>query len=177
MQLETKHLRLIPHYPPHLVVLLEGEEQYAKASGMGVAEGVQIFLLAASGDFLKDLRKATAPDPWKFGLAIIHQSDNIVIGLCGFTGPPDSERAVEIGYSIVPAYERKGFATEAAAALVDFATRSGDASLVRAHTLPETNPSTRVLEKCGFRKTGEIIDSENNLVWRWEKEISTPPTS
>jgi len=32
------------------------------------------------------------------------------------------------------------------------------------------NASTRVLEKCGFRKAGEMLDSENALVWRWEKK-------
>jgi [ribosomal protein S5]-alanine N-acetyltransferase len=35
--------------------------------------------------------------------------------------------------------------------------------------LPETNASTRVLEKCRFKKLGEMRDRENNLVWQWEK--------
>jgi len=43
---------------------------------------------------------------------------------------------------------------------------------VRAHTLAQTNASTHILEKCGFKKTGETVDPENNLtVWRWEKPI------
>jgi len=34
------------------------------------------------------------------------------------------------------------------------------------------NASTRVLEKCGFRKIANTVDPENNLpVWRWKKEI------
>jgi ribosomal-protein-alanine N-acetyltransferase len=177
MTIKTKNLTLIPHVPAHLLALLDGGEEYEKTSGMRIANGVQEFLLAASGDFIAELRTATAPDPWRFGFAIVHQADNIVIGLCGFAGPPDSDGAVEIAYSIAPVYERKGFATEAAAALIDFASRSGCVSIVRAHTLPEVSPSTSVLEKCSFRKAGEIIDSENNPVWRWEREISTPLTS
>jgi RimJ/RimL family protein N-acetyltransferase len=178
MTTKTKNLTLTPHVPAHLLALLKGGEEYEKISGMGIADGVQEFLLAASGDFIVELRTAAAaPDPWKFGFAIVHQVDNIVIGLCGFAGPPDSDGAVEIAYSIAPVYERKGFATEAAAALVDFASRSGRVIIVRAHTLPEVSPSTSVLEKCGFRKIGEIVDSENNLVWRWAREISTPTTS
>jgi ribosomal-protein-alanine N-acetyltransferase len=177
MTTKTKNLMLTPHVPAHLLALLKGGEEYEEISGMGIADGVQDFLLAASGDFIVELRTATAPDPWRFGFAIVHQVDNIVIGLCGFAGPPDSDETVEIAYSIAPVYERKGFATEAAAALVGFASRSGRVTIVRAHTLPEVSPSTSVLEKCGFRKIGEIVDSENNLIWRWEREISTPTTS
>jgi RimJ/RimL family protein N-acetyltransferase len=42
--------------------------------------------------------------------------------------------------------------------------------IVRAHTLPERNASTRILEKCGFTFRGEILDPEDGLVWRWEHQ-------
>jgi RimJ/RimL family protein N-acetyltransferase len=92
--------------------------------------------------------------------------------MCGFPGPPDSEGVAEIAYGIAPAYQGKGYATEAANALVDFASRDARVKKVCAHTLPETNASTRVLEKCAFKKVGETIDPENNLpIWRWERPI------
>jgi ribosomal-protein-alanine N-acetyltransferase len=68
-----------------------------------------------------------------------------------------------------PITRAKGYASEAAFALVDFASRDNRVRTICAHTLPETNASTRVLEKCGFEKVGELVDSENNLVWRWER--------
>jgi RimJ/RimL family protein N-acetyltransferase len=40
---------------------------------------------------------------------------------------------------------------------------------IQAHTLPEQNASTRVLEKCGFTFTGEIIHPADGPVWRWER--------
>jgi len=40
---------------------------------------------------------------------------------------------------------------------------------VRAHPLPQPNASTRVLTKCGFQRIGEVIDPEDGLVWRWER--------
>ncbi|HEV8618969.1 MAG TPA: GNAT family N-acetyltransferase [Candidatus Udaeobacter sp.] len=169
-----ENLTLVAHIPRQLLALIESRAAYEKSSGLSVADGVREFLLAASSDFLSALQEATAPDPWRFGFAIVHRIDNVVIGLCGFTGPPDSGGLVEIAYSISPDYQGRGFATEVAMALVDFASSSGRVRTVCAHTLPEVNASTRVLEKCGFRKTGEILDSENGLVWRWEK---TPPTS
>ena len=41
--------------------------------------------------------------------------------------------------------------------------------LVRAHTLPERNASTRVLEKNGFRLVGPVVDPEDGPVFRWER--------
>jgi len=55
------------------------------------------------------------------------------------------------------------------AALVRFAFASEHVQLVRAHTLPVSNPSTRVLLKCGFRDIGEVVDPEDGPVWRWER--------
>jgi RimJ/RimL family protein N-acetyltransferase len=169
MVLETKNLTLIPHDPAHLMALSGSEEAYEKISGLRIAKGVRDFLGAASGDFMERLRAATRPDPWNFGFAILHKVDHVIVGFCSFTGAPDSSGLVEIAYGIAPDYQWKGYATEAAAALVEFASADRRVKTICAHTLPETNPSTRVLEKCGFRKIGEIIDSENNLVWRWER--------
>jgi RimJ/RimL family protein N-acetyltransferase len=68
----------------------------------------------------------------------------------------------------VPPYEGKGYATEAAAALVAYAFDQG-VKLVRAHTMPEPNASTHVLRKNGFRFVGDVIDPEDGPVWRWER--------
>ena len=64
--------------------------------------------------------------------------------------------------------ERVNRVTRVAQALAHYAFRSGRVSLVRAHTLPQENASTRVLTKCGFDFVGEVIDPEDGLVWRWE---------
>jgi [ribosomal protein S5]-alanine N-acetyltransferase len=89
----------------------------------------------------------------------------------GFKGAPDQEGMVEIGYGISPAYRNNGYASEAAEALVRFALSRPEVRIVRAHTLPEPNASTRVLERCGMQRLGEHVDPEDGLVWRW----GTPP--
>jgi len=152
---------------------MESGNAYEKASGTRIADGVRDFLLSASPDFAVQLRSATEPDPWKFGFATIQKIDNVVIGMCGFAGPPDSDGVVEIAYSIAPDYEGRGYATEAAGALIEFASQSSRVRTISAYTLREINASTHVLEKCGLRKAGELIDSENNPVWRWEKPVSS----
>lgn len=83
-------------------------------------------------------------------------------------GPPDQGGVVEIAYGVDPEYQGRGYATEAARALVNFAFRSGQVCLVRAHTRAENNASMRVLAKCGFEPIGEVVDPEDGLVWRWE---------
>jgi RimJ/RimL family protein N-acetyltransferase len=76
---------------------------------------------------------------------------------------------VEIAYGVASEHQGKGYATEAAEALVTYAFGSGQVRVVRAHTLAESNASTRVLTKCRFRRIGEVIDPEDGLVWRWER--------
>jgi len=80
---------------------------------------------------------------------------------------------VEIGYGVATEHQGKGYATEAAEALVNFAFSHGQVRVVRAHTRPEPNPSARVLTKAGFQRIGEAIDPEDGLVWRWERHKET----
>jgi len=72
----------------------------------------------------------------------------------------------------VPDYQGRGYATEAAAALVIFALERVDVRRIRAHTAPEPNASTRVLSKCGFHHLGEVTDPEDGPVWRWERSVA-----
>ena len=76
------------------------------------------------------------------------------IGSCGFTGKPDATGTVETGYSILPDHQRRGYAPEALAALVEWAFGHSAVTRIVAHTLPELPQSIRVLEKCGFTCAG-----------------------
>src|SRR5712691_8234207 len=97
------------------------------------------------------------------------RGNDAIIGSCGFKGPPGADGTVEIAYGVAPDHQGKGYATEAAEALVSYAFSSGLVRIVRAHTFSEANASTRVLTKCGFRRIGEVVDCDDGLVWRWEK--------
>ena len=169
MSIQTKNLILAPHLPRHLRALIRSEEEFENTAGLGVAAGIREQLLSASADFIARLEAAKESDPWQFGFAVIHKIDHMLIGLCGFPGPPDANGIAEIAYGIAPSYQGKGYATEAATALIQFASDDPRVKGICAHTLAEMNASTRVLEKCGFKKTGEAVDPENNLpIWRWE---------
>jgi RimJ/RimL family protein N-acetyltransferase len=169
--IETKNLRLIPYSPQHIVSLIEGADLLLQSFGWPAANGLRNFYLSkdVSPQWLAELRKGTVADPWRHGFGVLHVVSGQVIGAAGFKGPPGVDGAVEIAYCIVPDYEGRGYATEAAGGLVAFASKNGCARIARAHTLPQKNASTRVLAKCGFEFAGEIIDPEDGPVWRWEK--------
>ena len=181
MTVETDRLRLAPFAPEHLLALIEGPDAFAERFGLPVALGLHRFYAegAVNGEispgWVATLRTARAADVWVHGFAVVHRDDGKVIGTIGYKGAPDADGMVEIGYGIDPDYQGRGYATEAAAAVVAFASADPRVRLVRAHTRPAANPSTRVLEKCGFRKVDEVIDPEDGLVWRWERGPDRTP--
>jgi [ribosomal protein S5]-alanine N-acetyltransferase len=78
----------------------------------------------------------------------------ILVGAGGFFGPPDRDGMVEIGYSIVPAYEGRGLATELVRALVHHAFSDARVKRIIAHTTEENIGSVKVLERTGFAIVG-----------------------
>jgi [ribosomal protein S5]-alanine N-acetyltransferase len=150
---------------PHLHLVLKSVEQ-TRAWIENLPPQVRRELSAA---WLAQVEGAAEADPWIHGFTIIRCDDSARVGECGFKGPPNAEGMVEIAYGIEPEHQGRGYATEAAAALVAYAFNQPNVRLVRAHTLPEANASTRVLTKCGFVHLGEVVDPEDGLVWRWER--------
>ena len=145
------------------LVLREPAEVLAWVESMSAADRAQV-----SADWLAQLRASTSPDPWTCGFAMVHRESHATVGRCAYKGPPDRNGIVEIAYGVDPEQQGRGYATEAARALVSYALATGRVRIVCAHTMPEPNASTRVLTKCGFEHLGEVIDPEDGLVWRWE---------
>jgi [ribosomal protein S5]-alanine N-acetyltransferase len=145
------------------LVLQTSEELRASIDAMDEVSRSQI-----SPDWLARLNTSTSPDPWTHSFSLVRLDNGIAIGQCGFKGPPDAAGMVEIAYGVSSDQEGKGFATEAARALVAYAFTFDEVFMVRAHTLPLSNASQRILAKCGFRYVGEITDPEDGVVSRFE---------
>jgi [ribosomal protein S5]-alanine N-acetyltransferase len=94
-----------------------------------------------------------------YGWYAIQRADgglpDALVGAAGYLGPPDEQGRVEIGYSILPAWQAQGYATEITHALVDRALADTAVRLVLAHTQADNHGSIKVLERCGFTRTGE----------------------
>jgi RimJ/RimL family protein N-acetyltransferase len=119
------------------------------------------------------LQRTGATTPWT-GYLAVDRAHQIIIGTCAFTAPPDAEGVVEIAYYTFPPFEGRGYASAMAAGLVELAQATAGIRGVRAHTLPEGNASTRIVEKLGFERIGETIDPEAVQVWRWERAHRSP---
>jgi len=154
-----------------LLALRESEAAFKSGFGFPAAPGLRDFYFSGdvSPKWLEQLRNSKGTNPWTLGFALVNPAIGQVIGTAGFKGPPDGEGMVEVAYGIVPAWQGKGYATAALNKLLAFASADDRVSLLRAHTLPENNASTRVLTKNGFTRLGEVMDPEDGRVWRWER--------
>ena len=151
-----------------LVLVLESMEGLReRLASLSEAERAEL-----SPDWLELVNNATTASPWIVGFNMICAENQSMVGQCGFKGPP-TDGVVEIAYAVEPSEQGKGYATEAARALTQFAFTCEDVRLVCAHTLPTANASTRVLDKCGFQHVGTVNDPEDGLVWRWEISDAT----
>jgi len=104
----------------------------------------------------------------------VHRAAGEIAGDGGFHGPPDDVGIVEIGYSVTPAWERQGLATEMAAALVSRALADPEVTAIRAETLAGNAPSQAVLRRLGFAVSGEYDDPGDGrvIVWLLARERS-----
>ncbi|MGO2513894.1 GNAT family N-acetyltransferase [Marinomonas polaris] len=77
-----------------------------------------------------------------------------LVGSGGYFGPPDRNGMVEIGYSVLPEWQHRGYATEIVNALISHASSFSTTKSIIAHTAPENEASKRVLISNGFREVG-----------------------
>ena len=73
----------------------------------------------------------------------------------GCAGLNAKERGLELGYWIGEPYWKRGYATEAAHALVDLAFRATGISVLHASARVINPASRRVIHKCGFQYAGQ----------------------
>ncbi|HEX8494586.1 MAG TPA: GNAT family N-acetyltransferase [Pyrinomonadaceae bacterium] len=163
--IETLNLTLIPFELAHFEAVLNDPQRLALMLGISIAEGWAAFpeSLPYSYKYLKAHPEALGWWTYLF----IHTKEKVLVGYGGFKGVADESGMVEIGYSIAPAWRTRGLATEAAQGLIDYAFSHPHIKMIDAHTLAETNPSTKVLKKVGMKFMAALPDPEQGQVWHW----------
>jgi RimJ/RimL family protein N-acetyltransferase len=100
------------------------------------------------------------------------------VGLCGVAGEPG---VVKVGYTIAPAFQGRGYGTEAMRALVAYAFEVIDAEVVRAYADADNVASHRVAEKVGMRLVERFRSVDDGQEWsgvRYElRREERPPVS
>jgi ribosomal-protein-alanine N-acetyltransferase len=111
---------------------------------------------------LEQLAADASEQPWLVRAMVLRTSRSIV-GSVGFHGPPDRRGRVELGYDVVEAERRKGYAREGIGALTDWAFATGRARVCVASISPDNAPSLALVRSLGFRRAGEQIDEVDGL--------------
>jgi aminoglycoside 6'-N-acetyltransferase len=84
------------------------------------------------------------------------------VGLCRVDGEPG---VIKIGYTIAPAFQGIGYATEAVRTLVDYAFDTLGADVVRAYADADNVPSIRVAEKVGMAIVERFEGRDGGETW------------
>jgi len=106
-------------------------------------------------------RLRVAPDEvrWWNWLAVRGEGREAV-GSVAFAGPPDRDGAVLIGYAMYPAFEGRGYATEAVRAMIAWAFAQPGVREVRALAPVWNTPALRVAENVGMRPVASEEDDD-----------------
>jgi RimJ/RimL family protein N-acetyltransferase len=89
------------------------------------------------------------------------------VGAAGYFGPPGNDGQVEVGYSVLPEWQRQGYATEMVELLVSHAFAFAKTREIVAHTAAENAASIGVLISTGFAQSGVV---EGNLRFELARE-------
>jgi RimJ/RimL family protein N-acetyltransferase len=105
--------------------------------------------------------------PWLTYWIIVLDEDGFGAGMAGFKGVPDEAGEVEIGYGIDPAYQGRGYMTEAVGALIEWAFQEERCRSVIAPDTERANvASNKVLSKVGMHVYEESEDARS---WRIDR--------
>jgi RimJ/RimL family protein N-acetyltransferase len=110
--------------------------------------------------FIQDMQTAQpdTPGDW-FQFAVGLRPAGRLIGDVAAMPDPDDPRQVEIGFTIAPAYQGRGYATEAARRLLDYLFGQRAKHRVTANCDARNDASARVLQRIGMRREGHLLES------------------
>jgi [ribosomal protein S5]-alanine N-acetyltransferase len=170
--------------PDVRLVLLHRDalEALARADAAGAAQAIGLPVPPA---FVEDtwlwnyrLQQVVADPscaPWLVRAVVVRCDDGeeVIPGYAGFHGPPDGRGMVEIGYTVLPEYRRRGLARAAVAELLAFAADHG-ATIIRASVSPGNAPSLGLIASYGFAQVGEQFDERDGRELVFERPAPTP---
>jgi RimJ/RimL family protein N-acetyltransferase len=121
------------------------------------------------GEALRMFRSflATGDDVVRDTFVAIDRASLVAVGQLGVVGAPTRDGAYEIGYGF--GMSGRGYATEAAAALIEHLLSRPEVAVVTAKTAVWNLASERVLEKNGFVETGTGWDEDDGDLILWER--------
>jgi [ribosomal protein S5]-alanine N-acetyltransferase len=152
--LTTPRLRLRPLAPAELQALLAG----VPVPGLRWAAGYPMDGTLVAVAMQEDIVRRGIDRGGFCHYQVLLADEDVVIGDVGFHAPPDELGEVSVGFGIVPAARRQGFASEALRALLDWALRQPEVRSVHADTDLVNLASQRTLLGAGMRVVADEGD-------------------
>ncbi|MEZ4642380.1 MAG: GNAT family N-acetyltransferase [Chloroflexota bacterium] len=161
----TPRLQLFPLTMAHLQLALRGQELLAAALAFPIVADMAYPAVhrAMQTKVQKMAQADMATHAWYTYWLMVLKANPVAIGMIGFKGAPNVHGEVEIGYGVAPEYERQGYTTEAAQALVAWGLAQPTCHAVIAATYKDNVASQRVLQKIGMTLAQE---EETEFIWR-----------
>jgi ribosomal-protein-alanine N-acetyltransferase len=167
--IRARRLDLVSMSPEFIGALLEGNRDEAEAAiEIDLPEGwpddnTWGFLRMRFGQ----LQREPEAQQW-LGRALVLRGPSTMVGYAGFHGPPGSNAleqadAVELGYTVFQPFRRRGYAAEAAEALMGWAREHHGISYFVASVSPANDPSLALVRKLDFVHVGERMDDVDGL--------------
>jgi ribosomal-protein-alanine N-acetyltransferase len=168
----TERLELVT-LPPRLLRLIDGGQIAALERALGApipnawTDGIPAALR------LQQLAADLSEEPWLVR-AMVLRTPRRLVGSVGFHQPPDPSGRVEIGYDVVTAERRRGYAREGIHGLTAWAVATGRAQTCVASISPDNAASLALVRSLGFRHVGEQVDDVDGLELVFERPLPLP---
>ena len=98
------------------------------------------------------------PGTW-FQFAIVGEATGEFIGDCGLHCPKDNPRQMEMGITLSPQHQGRGYAAEAVECVLDYLFGSLDKHRVFASTDALNRPAAALFRRLGFRQEAHLDES------------------
>jgi RimJ/RimL family protein N-acetyltransferase len=156
VDLTTPRLRLRPLAPAEMRELLEGRPLPGQRWAEGYPLDGTLVAVAMQQELVE--RDVDRGGFCHYQVLLPQDDGDLVIGDIGFHAPPDELGEVSVGFGIVPAARRRGYAVEALRALLDWALGQPEVRAVHADTDLVNLASQRVLLGAGMRVVADEGD-------------------
>ena len=114
-------------------------------------------------------REPNVPGTW-FQLAIVVAATGVLVGDCGLHCRQEDSRQMEIGITLSPVHQGRGYATEAIECLLGYVFDRLGKHRVSAVTDAENRPAASLFRRLGFRQEAHFVEH----LWfkgRWGSEF------
>ena len=96
---------------------------------------------------------------------LVRKEDGVKLGCCGLYNRKGLE-GVDIGFALLPQYEKQGYALEASREMMRAAREEFNISSLKGITSKDHYASQKLLEKLGMKRTGTVVlpDEDEELL-------------